>query len=80
VEGMRMDKEETLGTMIVITGLVFPIPLFLYSCFLHARKIKAKRTGLAITLMMGWCILCLTPLAIELQSVFIGYIVYAMIF
>ncbi len=61
-----MNREETLGTMIVITGLVFPAPLFCYSMFLHARKIKAKRTGLAWTLMIDWLILCLIPLAIAL--------------
>ena len=66
--------------MIVITGLVFPIPLFLYSCFLHERKIKAKRTGLAFTLMIFWFILCLIPIAIFLQSTFVGFIVLALFF
>ena len=65
-----MEKEVILGDlsmnfMIAATGFIMVVPLFFYSAYLHARRMKVKKdkNGLINTILC-WLILCYVPMAI----------------
>ena len=76
-----MDKTEYTGMMISLTGLLFIIPLFFYSTYLHTRKMRVKKNYDAFyNIMLTWLIICYYPMTIEYQSTIMGDMVFGFLF
>ena len=80
-EGSKMDITEQLGFMITLFGLFFTVLAMFYSMILHVSKLRVKvDNNLAANLILVWIILFTIPVAIKLQSTFMGYITFMCLF
>jgi len=76
-----MDITEQFGFMISLFGLFFMMLVMRYSKYLHTGKLRVKvNEEIAINLILVWSLLIVVPIAIKLQSTFLGYISFIFLF
>jgi hypothetical protein len=67
--------------MIALFGLFFSVLAMFYSAFLHIAKLRvAFDANLAANLILVWVILIVVPIAIKIESTFLGYISFMCLF
>ena len=75
-----MNREETTGIMIVLTGVIPLIGLFLASAETLRRGRRFNYFNRILIILKIWLLLCIIPLTIILQSSLMGYIVFFTLF
>ena len=77
-----MDITEQFGFMIVVSGMFMLTLAYGYSTYLHTRKIRSdgKHKDLVLNMVMVWYVLCAVPMAILMQSTFLGYVTFSIVF